>query len=144
MLLERVGSLVESEGRLLPVRFGTRSHERTLVPVALASSTPLALIKRCLAHFDLSDRFASVHSAEFEPYGNHTLACLSAAASLGIEPTRCLVFRRLRRGCHRRASGEHECRRRATPETGRRRILLADLVLDTLMRCRGLARRTVA
>jgi len=93
MLLERVGSLVESEGRLLPgaIRALDLTSERG--PVALASSTPLALIKRCLAHFDLSDRFASVHSAEFEPYGKpHPGVFLSAAASLGIEPTRCLVF----------------------------------------------------
>ena len=62
-------------------------------PVALASSTPVALIARCLDHFNLADRFASIHSAQFEPYGKpHPGVFLTAAASLGVRPTRCLVL----------------------------------------------------
>jgi mannitol-1-/sugar-/sorbitol-6-/2-deoxyglucose-6-phosphatase len=61
--------------------------------VALASSTPLHLIYRCLDHFGLRDRFATITSAEFEEYGKpHPAVFLTAAASLGTEPTDCLVF----------------------------------------------------
>lgn len=93
LLLARVGDLVSSKGRLLPgaVRAIDLTSQRG--PVALASSTPLALIERCLEHFGLRDRFASLHSAEFEPFGKpHPGVFLSAAASLGVAPDRCLVF----------------------------------------------------
>ncbi len=91
-LLMRVGDLVESTGRLLPGATRAIDLASRRGPVALASSTPMALIERCLAHFDLRDRFVSLHSAEFEPYGKpHPGVFLSAAASLGVAPDRCLV-----------------------------------------------------
>lgn len=91
-LLMRVGDLVESTGRLLPGATRAIDMASRRGPVALASSTPMALIERCLAHFDLRDRFVSLHSAEFEPYGKpHPGVFLSAAASLGVAPDRCLV-----------------------------------------------------
>lgn len=92
-LLARVGDLVETEGRLLPG--AERAIELTgqRGPLALASSTPMALITRMLDHFDLTGRFASLHSAESEPFGKpHPGVFLSAAAELGVEPVECLVF----------------------------------------------------
>lgn len=93
LLLSRVGDLVETEGRLLPgaVRALELTGERG--PLALASSTPMALILRCLKHFELLDRFSSIHSAEFEPYGKpHPGVFLTAAASLDVAPSACLVL----------------------------------------------------
>ena len=93
LLLERVGDLVETKGRLLPGALRAIEVARECGPVALASSTPLALIRRCLEHFALTDQFVSLHSAEFEPYGKpHPGVFLSAAASLDVPPTSCLVF----------------------------------------------------
>jgi len=63
-LLARVGDLVESEGRLLPGARWALDLAGERGPLAIASSTPRALIVRCLEHFDLLDRFASIHSAE--------------------------------------------------------------------------------
>ena len=80
---------MESEGRLLPgaVRALDLTGERG--PLALASSTPMALIVRCLKHFGLLDRFVAIHSAEHEPYGKpHPGVFLSAALSLGVRPLR--------------------------------------------------------
>ncbi|MBW4030960.1 MAG: hexitol phosphatase HxpB [Acidobacteria bacterium] len=93
MLLSRVGELVESKGRLLPGAVRAIELTSRRGPVALASSTPLALIERSLAHFGLGDCFASLHSAQFEPYGKpHPAVFLTAAASLGVPPERCLVM----------------------------------------------------
>jgi HAD superfamily hydrolase (TIGR01509 family) len=92
-LLTRVGDLVESEGRLLPG--ATRALDLTgeRGPLALASSTPMALIVRCLKHFGLLERFVTIHSAEFEEYGKpHPGVFLSAATSLGVAPNACLVL----------------------------------------------------
>ncbi len=92
MLLERVGDLVEQEGRLLPGAHRALDLTSARGPIALASSTPLALIYRCLDHFGLRERFASVHSAEFELYGKpHPGVFLTAAQSLGVRPQSCLV-----------------------------------------------------
>lgn len=92
-LLARVGDLVETEGTLLPG--ATRALDLTgeRGPLALASSTPMALIVRCLKHFGLLERFETIHSAEFEDYGKpHPGVFLSAALSLGIAPLACLVL----------------------------------------------------
>jgi HAD superfamily hydrolase (TIGR01509 family) len=92
-LLARVGELVESEGRLMPGATRALDLASDRGPIALASSTPMALIERCLQHFDLATRFASVHSAQFEPYGKpHPGVFLTAASSLNVDPKNCLVF----------------------------------------------------
>ncbi len=93
LLVARVGELVETEGRLMPGAERALDLTGERGPLALASSTPMALIVRCLKHFGLLDRFAAIHSAEFEPYGKpHPGVFLSAATSLAIAPTSCLVF----------------------------------------------------
>lgn len=92
-LLDRVGDLVEQEGRLLPGALRALDLAVDRGPIALASSTPLQLIYRCLDHFGLRSRFVSVHSAEFEAYGKpHPGVFLTAAESLSVDPQRCLVF----------------------------------------------------
>lgn len=134
MLLERVGTLVETEGRLLPgaIRALDLTSERG--PVALASSTPLALILRCLDHFGLTSRFASIRSAQFEPYGKpHPGVFLTAAASLGIEPTSCLVFEDSTAGVIAARAASMGIVAVPTPEDREEvEFLLADLVLSTL------------
>jgi HAD superfamily hydrolase (TIGR01509 family) len=134
MLLQRVGSLVESEGRLLPGALRAVDLTSDRGPVALASSTPLALIHRCLEHFDLTNRFASIHSAEFEPYGKpHPGVFLTAASSLGIEPSRCLVFEDSTTGVIAARAASMRLVAVPTPEDrGEVEFLLADLVLETL------------
>jgi sugar-phosphatase len=92
-LLERVGELVETEGVLLPGALRALDLTSARGPIALASSTPLDLIYRCLDHFGLRDRFASIHSAEVEEFGKpHPAVFLRAAASLRVDPRECLVF----------------------------------------------------
>ena len=84
------------------------------------------------------DRFASIHSAEFEPYGKpHPGVFLTAASSLGVAPTRCLVFEDSTAGVI--AARAASMRVVAVPDAARTatrsEFLLADLVL-------GLARGT--
>jgi mannitol-1-/sugar-/sorbitol-6-/2-deoxyglucose-6-phosphatase len=93
LLLGRVGDLVETEGRLLPGAERALDLTSERGPLALASSTPMALIVCCLKHFGLLERFAAIHSAEFEEYGKpHPGVFLSAAVSLGMAPSACLVL----------------------------------------------------
>jgi HAD superfamily hydrolase (TIGR01509 family) len=134
MLLARVGDLVESEGRLLPGAERALDLTGERGPLALASSTPMALIDRCLKHFGLVDRFVSIHSAEFEPYGKpHPGVFLSAALSLGVAPTACLVFEDSPAGVLAAKSGTMTVVAVPTSEdAGRAEFALADLVLGSL------------
>jgi sugar-phosphatase len=93
LLLNRVGDLVESEGHLLPGALRALEMTGERGPLALASSTPMELIIRCLKHFTLFDWFESIHSAEHEPYGKpHPGVFLSAAVALEVPPSECLVL----------------------------------------------------
>lgn len=92
-LLDRVGSLVETEGRLMPGASRALAMCARLGPCALASSTPRSLIDRVLAHFDLAGAFEVVHSAEDERLGKPDPAVyLTTARRLGLDPTVCLAF----------------------------------------------------
>ncbi len=133
-LLQRVGDLVEEKGVLLPgaLRAIELADERG--PVALASSTPIALIERSLAHFGIRDRFATLSSAEFEPFGKpHPGVFLTAAASIGATPTSCLVFEDSAAGVL--AAKAARMAVIAVPVTADRRLPafgLADLLLTSL------------
>jgi HAD superfamily hydrolase (TIGR01509 family) len=134
MLVARVGSLVETEGRLLPGALRAIDLTSERGPIALASSTPLALIHRSLEHFSLAQRFASVHSAEFEPYGKpHPGVFLTASSSLGVEPARCLVFEDSTAGViAARAATMSVVAVPTREDRDEVEYLLADVVLDTL------------
>lgn len=134
MLLARVGELVETEGRFMPGAERALDLTGERGPLALASSTPMALIVRCLKHFGLLDRFAAIHSAEFEPYGKpHPGVFLSAAMSLSVAPTACLV-------CEDSAAGVLAAKAAtmtvlAVPtseDRARPEFAIADLVLNSL------------
>ncbi len=133
-LLNRVGELVESDGRLLPGAVRAIDLAAQRGPVALASSTPRSLIERCLSHFGLLDRFASLHSAESEPFGKpHPGVFLSAAASLEVSPTDCLVFEDSSAGVLAAKAGRMAVVAVPVPfDRALPAFALADLVLDSL------------
>jgi sugar-phosphatase len=92
-ILQRVGDLVETEGRLMDGALRAIDLASERGRVALASSTPTALIERCLAHFSLRERFELIASAADELYGKpHPAVFLSAATRLNVAASSCLVF----------------------------------------------------
>ena len=133
-LLARVGDLVERQGRMLPGASRAIDMARSRGPVALASSTPIALIERILQHFELRGRFESLHSAQFEAYGKpHPGVFLTAAAALGVDPDRCLVFEDSAAGVLAAKCAQMTVV--AVPTASDRPLaefMLADLVLDSL------------
>jgi sugar-phosphatase len=94
----------------------------------------MALIVRCLKHFGLFDRFAAIHSAEFEPYAKpHPGVFLSAALTLGVAPTACLVFEDSAAGVLAAKSATMTVIAVPTSEDASRpEFALADLVLNSL------------
>ncbi len=134
ILLDRVGDLVESEGVLMPGAERAIALCEARGPIALASSTPLELIYRCLDHFGLRGHFSSVHSAEFEPYGKpHPGVFLSAARDLNVPAAQCLVFEDSAAGVLAAKAGRMAVV--AVPTSGDRmqpEFALCDVVLDSL------------
>jgi mannitol-1-/sugar-/sorbitol-6-/2-deoxyglucose-6-phosphatase len=67
-----------------------RSHQ---LPLAVASSSPVTLIRSVLNKFSLTDVFSVIHSAEFEEYGKpHPAVFLTTAKQLHVDPIQCLVI----------------------------------------------------
>ena len=134
LLLSRVGDLVESEGRLLPGAIKALDMTGERGPLALASSTPMALILRCLEHFELLDRFSSIHSAEFEQYGKpHPGVFLTAASALDVAPSACLVLEDSAAGVLSAKAARMTVIAVPThDDRDHTEFLLADLVLDSL------------
>ncbi len=134
MILQAVGDLVDSEGVMMPGALRAIELASERGPIAVASSTPMPLIMRCLENFDLVDLFQSIHSADIEPYGKpHPGVFLTAAKALGAAPTSCLVFEDSAAGVLAAKAGRMTCV--AVPVADELRmpaIQIADLVLHSL------------
>ena len=133
-VLQRVGDLVESEGRLMDgaIRAIDLTAERGRV--GLASSTPRELIERCLDHFGLRDRFEVIASAADEQYGKpHPAVFLTAATRLNVAPTSCLVLEDSGAGVLAAKAARMSCIAVPVPEErSLAPFALADLVLQSL------------
>ncbi len=133
-LLERVGELVETKGRLMPGALRAIELAQERGPVALASSTPLSLIYRCLDHFSLREHFASINSAQFEVFGKpHPAVFLTAAHALGVSAPDCLVIEDSAAGVLAAKAGRMTVVAVPTPEDrDMAAFALADLLLESL------------
>jgi HAD superfamily hydrolase (TIGR01509 family) len=93
-IVEQVEQLVLDRGTPLPGVHEAIAFVRSKgIPCALASSSSMRLISAVLQRLDLQSEFNVVHSAEFEAFGKpHPGVFLTTAATLGIEPSACLVL----------------------------------------------------
>ncbi len=93
-ILERVSRLIRTRGTLMKGVSGTLEFfRRRSVPMALASASPMTLIRAFLDQFSLHDYFDVVHSAEYESCGKpHPAVFLTTAAKLNVRPVHILVF----------------------------------------------------
>jgi sugar-phosphatase len=133
-ILDRVGTLVESKGRLLPGALRALDMTGRLGPRALASSTPTTLIMRTLEHFDIADAFDVICSAEDEAYGKpHPAVFLTAAQRLGVDPRACVVFEDSEAGVLAAKAARMTCVAvPAAEDRGRPGFGIADVVLPGL------------
>src|SRR5262249_29403654 len=104
------------------------------IPVALASSSPHAVIAAALERLDLGARFACVCSAEDEPYGKpHPGVYLTAAATLGIAPALCCAIEDSPNGVLAAKAAHMTCIAIPDPAYGDDpRIMMADRVVRAL------------
>jgi sugar-phosphatase len=133
-VLARVEQLVLERGVALPGAIESVQVMASEGPIALASSTPRALIEVVLAHIGLSDAFPIICSAQDEAFGKpHPAVFLTAAKQLGVAAERCCVFEDSTAGVIAAKAARMVCvavperADRTAPEMG-----IADLVLDSL------------
>jgi len=63
------------------------------IPIAVASSSEMELIKTALGITSLINLFDVIHSTEFEKYGKpHPDVFITTARKLSVEPEHCMVF----------------------------------------------------
>lgn len=93
-LVERMGELIRAEGKALPgVRHALAIAKNGGRKIALASSSPRALIDAVLDRLELTTAFDIVQSADTEALGKpHPGIFLTTAFRLGVAPTDCLVL----------------------------------------------------
>jgi sugar-phosphatase len=93
-VVARVAELVRERGAAKPgVEHALGFFARRGLPLAIASSSPHALIEAVLAQLRIGARFAARHSGEDETRGKPDPAIfLGAARKLGVPAARCLAF----------------------------------------------------
>lgn len=133
-IVDRVGELTVAHGRILPGALTTVAAMAERGPIALASSTPHRLIRVVLAHIGLLDAFEVICSAEDEGWGKpHPAVFITAAARLGVEAQRCIVFEDSPAGVLAAKAGRMFCV--AVPEMEDAmspEIQLADIIVSSL------------
>ena len=102
--------------------------------LAVASSSPLTLIRTALEKFEILERFSVLHSAETEAEGKpHPAVYLTTMSRMGVESTDCIAFEDSVLGVQ--AAKSAGARVIAVPDPVDRsdpRFAIADLVLSSL------------
>ncbi|SCC39698.1 hexitol phosphatase HxpB [Kosakonia oryziphila] len=93
-IIQRAISLVEEKRPLLPgVREAIALCKANGLLVGLASASPLHMLEKVLAMFELRDNFDALASAEKLPYSKpHPQVYLDCAAKLGVDPLTCVAL----------------------------------------------------
>ncbi len=93
-VVENVISQAEKDGNAMPGAQGLILElEKHHVPMAVASSSAMALIDVVLDKLNLRQFMKAIHSGEHEERGKpYPDVFLSTAQTLGIQPEHCLVF----------------------------------------------------
>ncbi|MGY5957362.1 hexitol phosphatase HxpB [Kosakonia sp. BK9b] len=134
-IIQRAISLVEQERPLLAgAREAVALCKANGLKVGLASASPLRMLEKVLAMFDLRDNFDALASAEALPYSKpHPQVYLDCAAKLGVEPLCCVALEDSVNGMI--ASKAARMRSIVVPDAEHRadpRYVLANVKLDSL------------
>jgi len=139
-IIQRTISLVEEKRPLLPgVREALALCRAEGLKVGLASASPLSMLEKVLALFELSDYFDALASAQTLPYSKpHPQVYLDCAAKLGVDPLTCVALEDSVNGMI--AAKAARMRAIVVPAEENRqdpRYALANVKLDSLARLTG-------
>ena len=93
-VVESVGELIRQRGAPMPgVNESIEELGAAGYALAVASASPMRLIRLVLEQLRIGERFSVVHSAESESQGKpHPAVYTSTMARLGIPPNQCIAF----------------------------------------------------
>jgi len=93
-ILQELINLVKTEGKIIEgVDSIIALFASQKIPMAIASSSPTAVINAVLKKTLIKDKMTVIHSAENEPYGKpHPSVYITTAKKLGVLPNQCLAF----------------------------------------------------
>lgn len=134
-LMARMVELIIAEGRAMAgIEHALGFFDDRVGVQALATSSYPAIVDAVLDRLAIHDRFALTHSAQHEAFGKpHPGVYLTAAAGIGVDPTRCLAIEDSHNGVIAAKAARMRCL--AVPEPGLRGHPVygaADAVVDTL------------
>ncbi len=134
-IINRAIQLVEASQPLLPgAREAVALCKAQGLKIGLASASPLRMLEKVLAMFELRDQFDALASAEMLPFSKpHPQVYLNCAASLGVSPMNCVALEDSVNGMI--ASKAARMRSIVVPEAENSRdprFVLADVKLATL------------
>ncbi len=93
-IIECMMDLMEKNAMAMPGVYEVIRHfENKHIKMAVASASPMKLIKTVLTKLDIINQFDVIWSAEFESHGKpHPGIFISTANKLGIKTHKCVVF----------------------------------------------------
>lgn len=93
-IVDEVGHLVTQNAQLMPGVSETLNYlQANKIRTALASSSPMRLIRKITEGYGIHSYFEQLHSAEIEKRGKpHPDVFLSAAAAMKLDPQHCIVL----------------------------------------------------
>ncbi len=92
-IVDKMIELINHQAMPLPGVLETLNYLNSKKPIALASSSPLSLIKAVLNKLKINSFFNVIHSAEQESHGKpHPAVFIGAAVKLDVRPENCLVI----------------------------------------------------
>lgn len=93
-ILEEISRLIVNRGKPMPgVQGAIDTLSAAKYDLAVASSSPMQLIRVALETFGLIENFSVLHSAELEGEGKpHPAVYLSTMSRLGVESRDCIAF----------------------------------------------------
>lgn len=94
MIIERTMELVETKRPMMPgVQHAIALCQSLDLKIGLASASPLRMLERVLALFELRPAFSVLCSAEALPFSKpHPQVYLNAAEQLGVSPLSCVTL----------------------------------------------------
>lgn len=134
-VVERVAGSIRERGEILPaVEEVIAFIEPRVGAMAIASSSTTRVIEAVMQTFDLDGHFATIHSAENEPYGKpHPGVFITAATKVKAAPEHCIALEDSLNGVIAAKAARMTCI--AVPNADsieRERFSVADLVLGSL------------
>jgi len=133
-LLRTVAAHIRERGAAKPGIADVLAVLAPRVPVALASSSPYAVIEAALERLGLTRAFCCVYSAEEEPYGKpHPGVYLTTAGKIGVAPIHCCAIEDSPNGVLAAKAAKMACIAIPDPgAVGDPRIHIADRVASSL------------